>query len=256
MTSTTTSTPATTLRPRKRNDIHAVLRQYLTQKQYSVLIPLYILALVWVISVIIVLLMGIKAGLPLPQKMQETNAAGNVGPVMSFPFFLVSAGALCVNRQFNASLAFGSTRRAFWIGTSLGFLITSATTALFGVVGLALEKMTSHWGLGLRAFDVAVLGSGNYLFTFLIIFTLSMTALLIGAIFGTIFRSFGPTVLSLSIIGTVILLLGMTAIFIWKSAAFITFFTPWGYWTLIAGLALISLIADVAGYIINQRAVI
>jgi hypothetical protein len=243
-------------KPRKRNNVQAVLSQYLAEKQYSLLIPIYILVIYWAISAVIVLFIGIKTGLPLPAAMQEDNASGNIGSIMSFPSFLIVAGALCVNRQFNAALSFGSTRRDFWFGTTLGFLLTSATTGVFAMLGLALEKMTNHWWFGVHAFDVSVLGSGNYVIAFLVVFTLCLTSLLIGATFGTIFRSWGQLVLTWSIIGTVIVLLAGLAICIWQSEALVRFFTPWGCWTLIAGFGLVSVVLDVAGYFINQHATV
>lgn len=238
---------------RRRNGI-AVMRQYLAEKQYSLLIPVEILALYWVISAVIVLFIGIKAGLPLPVSMQLENAKGNIGGVMSVPWFLVTAGALCVNRQFNAALAFGSTRRDFWFGTLLGFLTTSVATGLFALLGLMLEKATNHWWFGVHAFDVSVLGSGSYRITFATMFFLSLTSLLAGATFGTIFRSFGTPTLICSILGTVIVLLGTAALFIWQSTAILNFFAPWGYWTLSAFLASACLIMSAVGYWVNQHA--
>lgn len=257
MTSITTQAhPRTTKPTRPRRNIRAVVVQYLAEPQYSVLIPMEILALVWVVSAVIVLLMSIKAGLPLPASVQQSNSRYNLGVIYSFPWFLVSAGALCVNRQFSAALAFGSTRRDFWFGTTIGFLITSATTAAFGTVALLFEKITNHWWFGVHAFDVAALGSGNYLMTFAVIFTLALVTLLIGATYGTVFRSFGASVLIVSILATVIVLIAFGALFIWQMTPVMTFLTPWINWVPSAGFALASLIMVVAGYFVNQHATV
>ncbi|MCI1635087.1 hypothetical protein [Bifidobacterium sp.] len=241
---------------RKRHNILAILGQYLTEKQYSLLIPIEILTLYWVISAIIVLLLGIKAGLPLPAGMQSDNASGNMGGIICFPAFLIVAGALCVNRQFNAALAFGSTRRDFWLGTMLGFLTTSATIGVFTMFGLALEQLTNHWWFGVHAFDVTVLGSGNYAIAFVTMFILSLIALLIGATYGTVLRSFGAKILTIAIIATVVVLLGLLAVFIWQSTAFISFFAPKGYWAIAAVLAVVCVVMATVGYIVNQRATV
>ncbi|MFT8705112.1 hypothetical protein [Bifidobacterium aquikefiricola] len=240
----------------KRRNVMAVLTQYLAERQYSLLIPLYILVLMWLISVIIVLLMGIKAGLPLPTSIQEGNAVGNVGSVMSTPYFLVVGGALCVNRQFNAALSFGSTRRDFWIGTTLGFFVTAAASGIFVDIALLCEKITNHWWLGVHAFDVAILGSGNYILAFLVMFTLTFTSLMIGATFGTVFRSFGTKALAVSIIATGVVLLAAFAVSIWQSTPILRLFAEWGVWTLIAFLGVASLIMTIAGYCVNQHATI
>ncbi len=241
---------------RAHQDIGAVTGQYLAEKQYSLFIPIYILVLYWTISVIIVLFMGIKAGLPLPTVMQESNATYNTGAIMSLPYFLIVVGALCVNRQFGAALAFGSTRRDFWLGTMMGFIITSSIIGVFTMLGLAAEQWTNHWWFGVYAFDVAVLGSGNYGIAWCTMFILSLVSLLIGATYGTVFRSFGAKTLTVAIVVTSVVTLGIFAIFIWQSTAIIAFFAPWGYWTISAVLAAICIVMSVVGYFVNQRAIV
>lgn len=259
MTSITTrvhpQTVAVERHPKRRN-IQAVVRQYLAEPQYSILIPMEILALMWIISALIVLMMGIRVGLPLPAAMQQSNSQYNLGPVYSFPFFLVSAGALCVNRQFNAALAFGSTRRAFWGGTAIGFLITSATTAAFATLALFFEKITNHWGFGVHAFDVSVLGSGNYAMTFTVIFTMALASLLIGATYGTVFRSFGVSGMVAAILGTAVVLIDLLALFIWQMSAVMKYLASWIDWVPSAGFGLASAVMLTVGYFVNQRATI
>ncbi|MCI1218547.1 hypothetical protein [Bifidobacterium crudilactis] len=240
----------------KARNIRAVVGQYLTEKQYSILIPIEILVLYWVVSAVIVLLMGIKAGLPLPVGMQNSNAGGNIGAVFCFPYFLIVAGALCVNRQFNAAMSFGSTRRDFWLGTMLGFLCTSMSIGVFTILGLAVEQLSGHWWFGVHAFDVAVLGSGNYAVAFFTVFILSMTSLLAGATYGTVFRSFGSKSLTISLICTVLVLLGLLAIVIWQSTAIVGFFATWGVWTVGGILSLACVAMAVTGYFVNQHATV
>ena len=232
------------------------LQQYLAQRQYSLFIPLEILALVFAISVVIVLLLGIKTGLPAPPDVREGQQSGNLGPVMSFPFFLISAGALCANRQFSAALAFGSTRRNFWIGTLLGFAVTSMITGAFALLGLGLELLTNHWWIGVYAFDVAVLGRGNPASTMAIITLLSMASLLIGATYGMVFRSYGPKTLTLALIGTGLVLVALLAAFIWKIDTVVRLFQPWGVWTIAAGAGIVAIVAAVAGYWVCRHATI
>ena len=230
------------------------LQQYLAQRQYSLLIPLEILALMLGISVVIVLLIGIRTGIPVPPEVTEGMRSNNLGSVMSFPFFLVSAGALCANRQFSAALAFGSTRRNFWIGTLLGFAVTSVATGAFALIGLGLERLTNHWWIGVYAFDVGVLGRGNPASTTAIIAMLSMASLLVGATYGMVFRSYGSRTLTMSLIATGLVLVALLAAFIWRAEAVVRFFTPWGVWTIAAGSGVVALIAVVAGYWVCRRA--
>jgi hypothetical protein len=107
------------------------------------------------------------------------------------PGFLVSVGVLAATRNFAMALAFGSTRRHFWLGTTAGFVVTAAVTAAAAVLMLGLERLTGHWFVGAYAFDVAVLGNGNIAQTFSVTFVLALLSLTVGALFGTVLRAFG-----------------------------------------------------------------
>ena len=229
------------------------VQQYLAQRQFSLLIPLQILVLMLAISVVIVLLIGIRTGLPVSPEMGDW-LRGNIGSVMSFPGFLIMAGAMCANHQFPAALAFGSTRHNFWIGTMIGFSITSLATGLFALIGLGLELLTNHWWIGVHAFDVSVLGDGNPASTMVIIALLSMASLLIGATYGMVFRSYGAKMLTVSLIFTGVVFVMMLAVIIWQIDAVVRFFTPWGAWMLAAGSGVVALVAGFAGYWVCRRA--
>lgn len=104
------------------------LRLYLSNKVYVVGVPVITLGAMVLISVLIALVMGIVVGLPLPAEIAE-NYKGNAMALTSLPGFLISMGALVVNRNFAMALAFGSSRRSFWTGTAIGFCVTSFVTA-------------------------------------------------------------------------------------------------------------------------------
>jgi len=136
------------------------LRLYLANRTWSVLTPIYILAIMTGITVVITAIIGIATGLPIPDDIRH-DMRFNGGAIYCIPGFLISVGALAMNRNFSMALALGSTRRHFWIGTALGFVITSLTLGVGSLVGLGLERLTNHWFIGARAFDVTPLGMGT-----------------------------------------------------------------------------------------------
>ncbi len=219
------------------------------------LAPLAILGLVVAVSVVIVLIIGIRAGLPLTQEASmEMNY--NMGALLSMPGFLIGLGALTVNRQFATALAFGSTRRDFWLGSALGFLVISVVTGIGSVLLLWIEKATDHWFIGARALDVYILGQGNAWQTFLTITALCLGSLFLGAGFGTVFRAWGPRVVLVTAIGLGVVLCGGLALAVWQSDSWVPALAPLGAWLVTIGTAALGLIAAAGSFVVNRRGTI
>lgn len=218
-----------------------------------VLVPLMILACVVALSVVIALLIGIGTGLPLPPAV-ATGMASNMGAIFSVPGFLIGVGALTVNRLFATAVAFGSTRRDFWIGSTFGFVVISLVTGVGSVLLLWLEQATNHWFIGARALDVAMLGSGNAWQTFVTITVLSLCSLFLGAGFGTLFRAYGPrgAVAAGVVLGLVVCAGLAAAIWRWQDLA--PTVATLGAWLLPIGTGVLGVLAALGSYWANRRA--
>jgi hypothetical protein len=231
------------------------LRLYLSNRSYVLFTPMFILLGMTAVSIALALVMGIAWGLPLPADAQE-GFRYNQGSIYSIPGFLISLGALAMNRNFAMSLAFGSTRRHFWLGTSIGFVVTALVTAVASVGFLAAELVTNHWFIGARAFDVAILGDGDYRQAFVMIFVLSLLSMFLGALFGTTFRAFGAvwtTVLSI-VFGLV--LLGLVTITVWQWSTLLPAVTALGLWVAPIVAAIIAVVAASGSYAANRHATV
>ena len=229
------------------------LRLYLSNKAYVVGVPIITLAAMVLVSVLIALVMGIVVGLPLPHDVEE-GSRNNLGSLTALPGFLVSMGALAVNRNFAMALAFGSTRRNFWVGTALGFGLTSLVTALAAVVLLALESLTHGWFVHTHAFDVTAMGNGNYLKTFAMTFVLSALSLFLGALFGTVYRAFGASPTTVTAFALGIVVVGLVAVGVWQRVRVIAFLADWGLWAVVAILAALVAAVAAASYSANRLA--
>ncbi|AFV87952.1 hypothetical protein PACID_01010 [Acidipropionibacterium acidipropionici ATCC 4875] len=218
----------------------------------ALLVPLVILVLMITVSVIIALIIGINTGLPLRDDV-SMGMTYNMGAVFSIPGFLISYGALTVNRQFATAMAFGSTRRNFWIGSSLGFLVISLVTGVGSVLLMWLEKATGHWFIGARAMDVYTLGSGRAWQTLLTVTVLCLCSLYIGAGFGTVFRAWGAKVATAVAIGAGLVIAGAVALIVWQWDAWGPTLLEMGAWTLTVGTGIVGLIAMAASFIVNRR---
>ncbi|MCI1748238.1 MAG: hypothetical protein LKI24_09165 [Acidipropionibacterium sp.] len=219
------------------------------------LAPLAILGVVVAVSVLIVLIIGIQSGLPLtPEASMEMNY--NMGAILSIPGFLVALGALTVNRQFATALAFGSTRRDFWLGSSLGFLVVSLVTGIGSVLLLWLEKATDYWFIGARALDVFFLGQGDPWQTFLTITAVCLCSLFLGAGFGTVFRAWGHRAVLAAAIGLGLVLCGGIALTVWQWDSWVPTLAPLGAWLVTIGTAALGVIAAAGSFVVNRRSTI
>jgi hypothetical protein len=230
------------------------LRLYLSNRSYVTATPAGILAIMLALSILISVVIGMVSGFPLSPDIQDGMRENNAGAVYSIPGFLISLGALAVNRNFAMALAFGSTRRHFWLGTTMGFGITAAITAAAAVVMLAIEKATNHWFFGVHAFDVAALGNGDYLLTFAAVFVLALVSMAVGALFGTVYRAFGTRGVVVSALGTGGLVIIAVLLAVANREALAPIVGSFGDWTGVVVTGLISTVALVGSYAANRVA--
>ena len=132
---------------------------------------------------------------------------------MGFVFVYMAVVAIqAMNQSFAFALGLGSTRRDYYLGSALTFVILATMYAAgIGILGL-IENATNGWGLGGRMFTPVYLGPdwGTQLFA---TFVGLLFFLFVGAGFGAVFvrwRAIGLTtafaVLTLVVVGGAVLL--------------------------------------------------
>ena len=230
------------------------LRLYLANRSYVTLIPGGILVIMLAMSLVIGVAIGMATEFPLSAQIQEGMRENNGGAVYSIPGFLISLGALAVNRNFAMALAFGSTRRHFWLGTLMGFALTSGATAASAVVLLALEKATNHWFFGVYAFDVAALGKGDYVLTFASVFVLAVLSLALGALFGTAYRAFGTKGALLTGLAAAVLVVAVTLLSASNKETVGSWLGALGVWAAVVVAAIAATISIAGSYAANRLA--
>ncbi|MDO5663224.1 MAG: hypothetical protein Q4G40_11050, partial [Brachybacterium sp.] len=216
------------------------LRLYLQQRLNAYVVPVLILLAMLAFTVVAGLIIGIGTGLPLHPDISAGFRSGNLGAIWALPGFFISSAAMHVNRTFATALALGSTRRDFWIGSTLGFSVTALVTGVVGTALMLMERATDGWFIGAYGLDVSVLGSGNVLLTFLTLTLLALAGMFLGAGFGTIFRAHGPAVLTVVIIGLVLLLAGLAALAVWRWQDLAPLLAATGAWSTALVLAVIT----------------
>ncbi len=132
------------------------------------------------------------------------------GSVQAPFWYLLVVGAQTVALTFPFTQALSISRRDFWLGAMLNFSVFSI---LFGtllwLLGI-IERATGGWWMNGTMFafplkleggvTIPEAGSAWYLLLYAL---MAMMALSVGFAFGTVYKRFGPTGLTLAITGTV-----------------------------------------------------
>lgn len=240
--------------PRMRTrEIWRIVRLHSLNPSVFFGVPLIILGGAWVITLIITVLITAGTGEAVPY-----DAVGQrySWAVISPQWYLVVVGVQALAFTFSFALGLGSTRRDYWLGTALMFVLTSAGFALLIAVLVQLEKATAGWFIGAHMFDTLWYGVGGFGLDVYSAFAMQLFVLFIGAGVTTVFmrwRARGMLVLMFSCI-TVAL----------AAAALLTFTVTWpalfawlvsldivGVFTLVLGLAVLS---AVGGYLVIRKA--
>lgn len=179
------------------NRVLATTRLHLNKREMTFLVPLYITAVVAVISILIMVLL-IRAGQTPGTPEWIKGARSNGGMVWSLCGFLTYMGVQSVATTFPFGLTLGATRRHFVLGTVLWWAVTAAYLAAIFTTLLAIELLTDHWFSDMYIFDVYLLGSGSLWRMALTVFLGTLSIFSLGGVFAASwvrFRNRGPVVL-------------------------------------------------------------
>lgn len=234
------------------NAIVSATRLHLNQRRRTFSAPLWIAAVVGILSVIIALIFWRGGSQP---GTAEWIQGGRSNPAIIYALggFLVYFGVASVASTYPFALTLGSTRRAFVAGTVLWQAFVAAYVAVVFLVLSQIEIATNHWFIGFYVFDIYVLGAGDPWRLLAIVFLGVLAFLTIGAVFAAAWVRFGtrgPQLLALALI--VALGLGI-AILVPSIASIIAGFQIW--WLAIAAVVVIAL-ASIGTWLLLRSAIV
>ncbi|QAY72844.1 hypothetical protein ET445_05280 [Agromyces protaetiae] len=215
-------------------------------------VPWLILAGALVVSLAIALIIQ-GAGAPAAETIKGARYSW---AVLSPQWYLVAVGVQAVGLTFSFALGFSSTRRDFWLGMSLMFVLVAAEMAAAIATLVQIEKATNGWFIGAGMFNALWYGQNGWLFDFFSSFALQLFVLFVGAAATTIFMRWRMkgmlTLTAVAIVGVLGTVAALTFSGSWP-AVFSWFATIglWGVFTLLLGLAVVF---AVLGYIVIRRA--
>jgi hypothetical protein len=179
------------------------------------------------------------------------------GGLASIYVFMIVLGGMLVTQMFSFALGMSVTRRTFYIATAL---VTVAMSIAFGIALYLLsliERGTGGWGMRLRFFGLAFMGSHNPLTQILMYVAPFLVVTFAGMFCGVVFTRWGTNgVFTLTLI-TILVSGGAAVLLTWQHA-----WTPTLHWfgdqgvvALLAGWPILPAAAlALAGYLAIRRA--
>ena len=252
MTTTPLTTTASSAAPRNR--ILSVIKLHFVNPETILGLPWMILGFIFVANLAIWAI--ILASAPEADRSDISQGLGWSGAVSFIFVYMMVVSVQAINATFPFALGYSVTRREYYIGTSIVFVIL----ALIYSVGLsilsAVEDATDGWGLGGRMFTSYYFGDGGVLDHWFIYFALLLFFLFTGSAAAAVWvrwKAFGLTTFFIAI-GALIIgllaLLGLTDSWIPLGEWFVAQGWVGSYaWSLV-----ISAFAAITGYFILRRA--
>ncbi|MBM7506161.1 hypothetical protein ACFPER_03515 [Agromyces aurantiacus] len=232
------------------NEIWRIVRLHTVNPSIFFGVPAMVLGGAWAITMVIALILN-GAGVPMENTGFQYSWA-----VLSPQWYLVVVGVQAVSYTFPFALGFGATRRDYWLGTSLMFVLASVLYSVVVATLLMIERATGGWGIGAGMFDALWYVGADWFTAFYTTFALQLLVLFIGAGVTTVFMRWRMKGMLTLAFGGMALILAIIAL--------LTFTESWGRigaWLasvgLVGGFTVLLAVASawaVAGFLVIRRA--
>lgn len=109
------------------------------------------------------------------------------GATMFIFVYMMVVAVQAVNLTFRFALGYSVTRRDFYLGSCLVFILLSVYYAAIMTVMAVLERATGGWGFGGAMFDVIYFRTGNVLLQFVLFLLLFLFFFFVGAAISSVY---------------------------------------------------------------------
>ncbi|MBN9141644.1 MAG: ABC transporter permease [Micrococcales bacterium] len=193
-----------------------------------------------------------------PADLTETADGIRFNGAVSYIFvYMLVISVQAVNLAFPLALGFGSTRRAFSLGSGLAFVLLSAAYAVVLTIGAWLEELTDGWGLHGAFFRTFYLATdAGWLAQWWIYFCWFVFFFFTGTIFAAMYVRWKALGLTAAFVALGVLVVATIAV--------LTLTATWHlFWEALAELGTIGIasaalvpavLAAVVGYLVLRRA--
>ena len=236
----------------RAHEILRIVRLHCVNPSVFFGIPWIILGGAWAVMMIVGLIITAANG-PTEQMAEGMRYSW---AVLSPQWYLVVVGVQAIGLTFSFALGFGTTRRDFWLGTSIMFVIVSFLNGVAIATLVQIEKVTDGWGIGIAMFDSLWYGQQGWLTDFYSTLAMQLLVLFIGASVTTVYMRwrirgmmtllFSAVALVLALVATLTFTESWIAVFDWFASIGIV-----GIFTVVLTKALAW---AVVGYFVIRRA--
>jgi len=173
-----------------------VVRLQLINKQTFIWVPLIVLVAATVVSILIYAM--IPGGGP---------KYGGGGQAPLWVFFAVGLSAMTMTFPFSQAISI--TRREFFVGTLITAVMGSAFMGVLFLIGGGIEMVTNGWGVNGYVFHLPWVWEAGPLGAFVVYFTLALFFFIVGFTGATVYKTWGPVVVTASSIALALVLLAI-----------------------------------------------
>jgi hypothetical protein len=234
--------------------IWAVTKLNLANPWTAILLPWIILAVIFVANLAIWIIIRQAAG---PQGAADAAEGLSYSGASLYIFvYMLVVAVQTVNLTFPFAQGYGVTRRDFYLGTVLTFVLLSAMFSIGMTILATIEEATGGWGLSGQMFTAIYFGDGPWYARLWIFFTLFLFFFFVGAIAAAIFVRWKANGVIAFFIGVGAVLIGLAALFTFTESwpAFAGFFAEMGFLGSYTWSLVLTVPAAVAGYLVLRRA--
>ena len=239
--------------PASAHRIWRVVRLNLVNKSTTIWVPLMIMGFIWLVNYLIWWI--IFSAAPVADRAKAMDGTQWSGGAFYIFVYMLVVGVQVISMTFPFALGYSVTRRDFWLGASLTFLLLSAGYAIGFTVLSAVEEWTGGWGLGGHLFTSVYFGDSGFLARLFIVFVAMLFFFFVGATAGTLFMRWRVNGLLIAAALLVLLIVGLVAIvtFTGNWPAVGSWFVSMGPVGVVAWMLVPTAIAAVAGFYILRR---
>jgi hypothetical protein len=169
----------------------AVTRLIFVNKVQILYVPLAALGAIFLLNLAIWWIIIIASG------DRGVNHLGYSGAVSYIYIYGLIIAVQSIVRTFPFSLGFGVTRRDFYLGSALAFVVVSLIFAVVLTIMSSIEIATGGWGVGGRMFAPVYFTNGFWLARFVMYFLVFLFCMFVGSVVAVIYvrwRALGVSV--------------------------------------------------------------
>jgi hypothetical protein len=233
-----------------------VVKLNLANPWTTVIMPAIIIAGIFVLSYAVWGL--VNANLDPSERADASDGIQYSGASSWIFFYMMVVAIQAINLTFPLALGYGSTRRDFYLGSALTFVLLSVGWSIALTILSALESATSGWGIGMKMFTAVYFGGGETeIWQRLVIFFCVMLFFFFnGAAFAAVYVRWKATGLVASLLLLALLIVGLIALFTYTQSwdAVGTFFMDAQALGVALWLLVPATVSAVAGYLLLRRA--